>query len=300
MTETAAVFRSSEGEEAFRRAFDETVRRVVPDAERLRVATPSGPVHALVTGRPSAPPVVLLHGSGATSVGWAAELSDLGRDHRVIALDLPGEAAGAPGSRRPLVAGAHAAWLAEAQAALDIERPTVVGESLGGWIALDAATSIPDSVGPLLLLSSSGIGPRRLAPLLMAASLTAAGDRGRARALHYLTGPHPGRGAARRGEASPLTALALITFEHFIPRTDPLPVFSDESLERLSSPLRIVYGARDRMLDAPTAARRADARIAHADVVLLNGVGHVIPGRVHEVGSFVRAHTRGGGELGAV
>lgn len=296
MSEVGAMFRSPEGEQAFGRAYDEAVALLVPAAERLRIPTPSGLVHGLATGRPTARPVVLLHGSGATSAGWAAELSDLSRDHRVFALDLPGEAASAPGSRRPLTPGTHAAWLTEVLAALGIERPTIVGESLGGWVSLDFASSSPDAAGPVMLVSSSGIGPRRLAPLLIAGLLGAAGDRGRAKALSYLTGPHQPRPVTAGETVSPLTSLALTTFAHFSPRTDTLPVFGDEALARVSSPMRIVYGAGDRMLDAPAAASRARARIRDADVVLLDGVGHLIPDRAGKVGSFVRAQGRAGAE----
>ncbi|WP_435871281.1 hypothetical protein [Leifsonia virtsii] len=73
-------------------------------------------------------------------------------------------------------------------------------------------------------------------------------------------------------------------------------MFGDEALARVSSPMRIVYGAGDRMLDAPAAASRARARIRDADVVLLDGVGHLIPDRAGKVGSFVRAQGRAGAE----
>lgn len=290
MAEAAKTFRTSAGEQAVRQAYDDTVARLLPGAERVHVETSTGPVHGLATGPVSAPPVVLLHGSGATSVGWAAELADLGRDHRAIAVDLPGEAAAPAGTRLPLTPGVHASWLAEALAGLGIARPAVVGESLGGWVALDAATGSPGAVGPVLLLSSSGLGPRRIAPLLVAGALGAAGGQGRARALRYLTGPHPQRPASPTETASPLTALALTTFAHFAPRTDALPVFSESALAGISSRVVAVYGARDRMLDARAAARRAESRIPEAEVALLGGAGHLIPNRAARVRAFVDTH----------
>lgn len=288
MTEVASAFRSTGGEREVRRAFDATVARLAPAAEHLRVETSSGVFHGLAAGLVEAPPVVLLHGSGATSIGWAAELADLGRDHRVIALDLPGEAASGPGERLPLEPGVHAAWLTEVLNALAVANPIVVGESLGGWVALDAATSDPDSFRAVLLLSSSGIGPRRVAPLIVAGLLAGAGESGRTRALRYLTGPHGARPGAAAGSSSELTALALTTFAHFRPRTDALPVFSDETLGRSATPVRAVFGARDRMLDGRAAARRARVAIPGAEVELLDGVGHLIPGRAGRVAAFVR------------
>ena len=266
---------------------------LLPDAARIHVETSTGAAHGLDVGSESAPPVVLLHGSGATSIGWAAELADLSRDHRVIALDLPGEAAAPPGTRLPLEPGVHASWLAEVLAGLGVARPAVVGESLGGWVALDAAIASPEAVGPVLLLSSSGLGPRRVAPLLAAGLLGAAGENGRARALRYLTGPHPKRPASATQSVSPLTALALTTFAHFAPRTDALPVFSPSALAGVSTRVLAVYGARDRMLDARAAARRARSSIPEAEVVLIDDAGHLIPKRAERVREFVTERAGG-------
>lgn len=287
MTDATKTFRTTAGEKAVRHAYDDTVARLLPGAERVHVETSTGAVHGLAIGPASAPPVVLLHGSGATSIGWAAELADLSRDRRAIALDLPGEAAAPAGTRLPLEPGVHASWFEEVLAALGVVRPAVVGESLGGWVALDVASASPDAVGPVLLLSSSGLGPRRVAPLLAAGVLGAAGEQGRARALRYLTGPHPKRPANGTEAASPLTALALTTFAHFAPRTDALPVFSESALAGISTRVHAVYGARDRMLDARAAARRVQSSIAGARVDLLDDAGHLIPRRVERVRAFV-------------
>lgn len=293
MTDTARTFRTAAGERAVRRAYDETVAHLLPDAERIHVETSTGAAHGLAVGSETAPSVVLLHGSGATSIGWAAELADLSRDYRVIALDLPGEPAAPRGTRLPLEPGVHASWLAEVLAGLGVARPAVVGESLGGWVALDVAIASPEAVGPVLLLSSSGLGPRRVAPLLAAGLLGAAGETGRARALRYLTGPHPKRPASATQSVSPLTALALTTFAHFAPRTDALPVFSPSALAGVSTRVLAVYGARDRMLDARAAARRARSSIPEAEVVLLDDAGHLIPKRAERVREFVTERAGG-------
>lgn len=293
MTDTASTFRTAAGEQAVRQAYDDTVARLLPDVERIHVETSTGAVHGLAVGPVTAPPVVLLHGSGATSIGWAAELADLGRDHRAIALDLPGEAAAPLGTRLPLEPGVHASWFGEVLAGLGVPRPAVVGESLGGWVALDVATASPDAVGSVLLLSSSGLGPRRVAPLLAAGLLGAAGGNGRSRALRYLTGPHPKPSASGTGAVSPLTALALTTFAHFAPRTDALPVFPPSALAGVSTRVLAVYGARDRMLDARAAARVARSHIPEAEVVLLEDAGHLIPKRAERVREFVTEYAGG-------
>ena len=102
----------------------------------------------------SGPPVVLLHGLGATNASMLPTLRELARDHRVIAPDLPGFGDSAK-PLRSLHAGFYARWFAELCAALHLERPHVVGNSMGGRIAVEAGLRFPEGVDRLVLLAPS-------------------------------------------------------------------------------------------------------------------------------------------------
>ena len=96
-------------------------------------------------------PVILLHGLGATNASFLPTLWDLARDHRVIAPDLPGFG----DSAKPLRAyHAHffSWWLAEFLDRVRIPKADVVGNSMGGRVALELGLSSPDRVGRLVLL----------------------------------------------------------------------------------------------------------------------------------------------------
>jgi len=86
------------------------------------------------------PPLVLLHGLGLTWRSWPPVLPALEAHHDVIALDLPGFGASAPLGRgvRPTPRALTHAVVGELDA-LGLDRPIVVGNSLGGWIALELA-----------------------------------------------------------------------------------------------------------------------------------------------------------------
>jgi pimeloyl-ACP methyl ester carboxylesterase len=108
----------------------------------------------LEAGPADAPPVILLHGLGATSASMLPVLADLSVDHRVIAPDFPGFGASAA-PRWRYGAGELAAWLSAFQTAVGAERPTLIGNSLGGRIAIEVGLTGPGSVAQLVLLCPS-------------------------------------------------------------------------------------------------------------------------------------------------
>ncbi|MFC7449117.1 alpha/beta fold hydrolase [Rhodococcus daqingensis] len=108
-------------------------------------------VHAC--GPTGAPPVLLLHGGGATSTAWSAVATALGRTHRVYAPDLIGDAGrSVPGDRRPRTPADLITWLDTVRAELGLPRASLIGHSYGAWMALAYALSRPDAVDRLALV----------------------------------------------------------------------------------------------------------------------------------------------------
>jgi pimeloyl-ACP methyl ester carboxylesterase len=108
----------------------------------------------LEAGPVDAPPVLLLHGLGATNASLLPVLADLASDHRVLAPDLPGfGASDAP--KVPYNAAWFAAWVEAFQRATDSRGAVLVGNSLGGRVALEAGLEHPRSVRAVALLTPS-------------------------------------------------------------------------------------------------------------------------------------------------
>ena len=100
------------------------------------------------------PPVVLLHGLGATNASMLPTVADLAHDHRVIAPDLPGFG----DSGKPVRAydpGFYARWLVAFLDALGIDRAVIVGNSMGGRIAIELGLEAPERVESLVLFAPS-------------------------------------------------------------------------------------------------------------------------------------------------
>ena len=108
--------------------------------------------------------ILLIHGMAGSSRTWRDVTPGLARQHRVLAPDLMGHGE----SAKPMgdySLGAHASGLRDLMALLDVERATIVGQSLGGGVALQLAYQHPELCERLVLVSSGGLG-REVSPLL--------------------------------------------------------------------------------------------------------------------------------------
>ena len=99
-------------------------------------------------------PIVLLHGLGATNTSFLPTFVELQRDHRVIAPDLPGFGDSAK-PLRSYDAAFYAKWLIDLLDALGIPKAHLIGNSMGGRIAIEAALTAPDRVDRVALLAPS-------------------------------------------------------------------------------------------------------------------------------------------------
>ena len=104
----------------------------------------------------SGPLMLLIHGIGGDADDWAFCLDALASAYRVIALDLLGFGRSAKPHIDYTIAG-FVEMLKRWLRTLDIERATLVGHSLGGWIAATFALRWPQAVDKLVLVDSAGV-----------------------------------------------------------------------------------------------------------------------------------------------
>ncbi|UZJ32785.1 alpha/beta fold hydrolase [Streptomyces endophytica] len=176
---------------------------------------------------------------------------------------------------------AHALWLDEVLEYLGVGRTAIVGTSLGGWVALDYATRRPDRVTRLALLCPGGVGRQKVAWLFKAVLLRAFGRRGAHRSTAAVTG-------LSAPETQHLLDHVMLTFTHFKPRTERLPVFPDSALRRLTMPTLVTVGRRDAMFDSEGTARRVRQCLPHATVNVLPEAGHALLNQTDSVLTFLR------------
>lgn len=97
------------------------------------------------------PPLLLVHGAGATRLDWPASIRQL-PGAEVLAIDLPGHG-DSPGAGSDRIEAYRERVLAFLDA-LPVERATWVGHSMGSAIALSAALDSREHVAALILVGS--------------------------------------------------------------------------------------------------------------------------------------------------
>ncbi|MFI9103652.1 alpha/beta fold hydrolase [Streptomyces fildesensis] len=237
-------------------------------------------MHVVHDGPRQAPPMVLIHGSGASGASWSPLVPALAAHHHVIRVDLPGCGQSPPTASYdvPVQAGRVAALLDDA----GLRRVSVAGHSSGGYVATALAEQRPDLVGSLTLIST---GPSVHAflpqPLILRVML--------APPFGPFLWPRRSDAMIRKGISATLARpvdipddvvadLRDITYRAF--RTllrRNLAYLTERNvpgrLTTLDVPVLVIFGAADPRWE-PSSAHQYDA-VPNARLEMLPGIGHM-------------------------
>jgi len=279
-----AIYKSEEGQRLVESRYRELLTRWPVPSEQRSISTSFGDTFVVVCGTPSMPPMVLLQGSGANAAMWLSDVATLSASHRVYCVDMIGEPGLSAPSRPPLDATTYATWLSEVLDGLGLARASVIGISLGGWLAVAFATAKPQRVDHLVLVSPSGIGRAKVSFVIKTLVLMSMGRWGRRKALRLAVGPMRGKPDATAIEIGRFAGLIGAHFKH---RRERVPRFTDDALRRLTMPVLAIVGAHDALLDSNGTRRRLEAQAAQATTQMLPDAGHVIRGETEAIKAFL-------------
>jgi pimeloyl-ACP methyl ester carboxylesterase len=237
------------------------------------------------------PPMVLLHGAGDNALDWRWVMPALAATHRVYAPDLPGspDSARPPADYSPAFFGRFVAGFLDA---LGIERAAMVGNSLGGLVALRVALSEPARVRALVLVDSAGLGSA-VNPAFTSVNVPGLGEAampfwrtplgayqrawGRTALLFaYPPGSVPREWLAeqRRLAQSPGYLEAHLSVLRALVRPLGQREVLVDRLSLLEMPTLVVWGARDRVFPERQ-AREAVGRLREGSLAVIPNCGHM-------------------------
>lgn len=229
------------------------------------------------------PPLFLLHGLGANSFSWRDNLGPLSRHYRVLAPDLPahGRTPGSvvPDFRLETLAAGLLAFLDRRR----VDKAVVVGNSLGGGLALLLAHHYPERVAALVLLAPAA-ALKRVPLIFYPLRLPALGLMVAACLGPWILPPALRMIFHRRELITPQVVAGYApTFSTLARRLalgrlcrdiEPWPLAQVESLlQGIHQPVSLIWGQEDRILPV----QQADFLKAHlpqAEFHLLPEIGH--------------------------
>ncbi|HEX6362930.1 MAG TPA: alpha/beta hydrolase [Albitalea sp.] len=273
------------------------VRRKAAAAERehppkgTRIEVDGVGVHYVERGVGT--PVVLLHGNTVSLSDFEASglLERLARHHRVIAFDRPGFGHSERPRDRLWTPAAQAELLHAALAQLGVDRPVVLGHSMGTLVALALALNHPEQVRKLVLLSGYHYPTVRIDALLTApVALPVLGD-----AMRYTVTALAARATLKR-VAKGMFAPLEVPPEFFdaqsremMLRPAQIGANAEDAAFMMSAaaslapryrdlrvPVTIMAGAEDRVVDPEAHSVRLHDDVARSELVVVPGCGHMV------------------------
>ena len=229
--------------------------------------------------------LVFVHGLSGCWQNWLENLPYFARHHRVLAPDLPGFGA-SPMPPWEISIEAYGRLLHDFCRAAGVGDCAVIGNSMGGFISAEAATTAPDRFAKLVLVSSAGASHARMrrepieatgrmlaaaAPLLLKAQQRSA-LRPRLRdAAFWMILDQP-------GELPPELLWELLSGagkEGFLPALSACIGYDiRDRLEDVEVATLIVWGLNDRLIPASDALEFG-RRLSHSETVIFDRCGHV-------------------------
>jgi pimeloyl-ACP methyl ester carboxylesterase len=233
--------------------------------------------------RGQGPVVVLLHGSNSHLLTWEAWTARLAKDHRVVALDLPGHGLTGPDAKARYSAADMAAVVDLFVDKLGLSRFTIAGNSMGGNVAWHYTLAHPAKVERLVLVDAAGLPRDEGLPFVSRAqSAPLVG-----RLATVLTPRFMLAGSVRKMYGDPSRVEEARIDEYYdlflregnrdatrLRRALP-PVDSEwQRLGEIHAPTLILWGSRDIWI-LPKYGERFHQAIKGSSLVVLDGLGHL-------------------------
>ena len=220
--------------------------------------------------------VVLLHGLGGNTTNWAFNAPAFAQKFRVIVPDQIGFGL----SDKPLInyrVATYVDFLDKFLAELKVERASLVGNSMGGWVAALYALKHPQKVERLVLVDAAGFAPPKEFDLAALSGLNPSTREGMRQlaALVFFNKMAQTEAAVDLMLAARVSAGDGYTIQSLVESIHRGEDMLDGKLSGIKQPVLIVWGREDGLTPLAREGERFRQGIPHAQLVVFDQCGHV-------------------------
>ena len=280
-----SIYKTEEGKKQISDYYEALLSEWDQPSNQYMLETGYGETFVIESGDIKAPAIILLHGTGSNSAMWLADIIRLAEKYHVIAIDIPGECGKSAENRLDFKSNDYSCWLSEIIEKLGLKTMSIIACSLGGWIALDYSVKNPDKVNKLILMATAGITQVKISAifLIILTSITGKWGFNKLNKIVYGT---------LKIDKKALQFASLIK-EHFIPRTDVFPVFTDNQLRQIKSSTLFIGGENDCFYNSRKTSSRLEENLIDFQCLVLKNTGHVLINQTENILKFLNQESTG-------
>ena len=274
MSRKISTFRSPEGEAQYHAAYEAVLKEWPVPYEEFFIPTRLGDTHVIASGPQDAAPVLLLHPAGG-GVIWIRNVGPLSQHFRTYAIDTISETNKSI-LARPISIRRHrrefAGWMADLLEGLKAERIDLIGNSFGGFLALNTALYLPERVRKVVLISPAAtfvpipawawhfMPANAIGPIIGSKRMLL-------KPYEWIWQDFPREG--------PIYHLRTVTALTGRPRHWSPSVFSDAELRKIQNPVLLLIGDNEVIYKPERAMERATRLVPYLKAMIVPNANHI-------------------------
>ena len=275
------IYKSDEGKKQVLSYYETLLEQWHQPFRQINLETKFGATFIIESGKKESPAVLFLHGSGSNSAMWLADAMILSETYHVFAIDIIGECGKSSENRPEFKNGNYSGWISEIIEKLALNRISIIACSLGGWIALDFSIKHPERIEKLVLMATAGITQVKLKTIFWIIITSMMGTWGFNKLNRMVYG--------KLTIDNKALEFASLVKENYKPRTDVLPVLTNESLRQIKAPTLFIGGENDCFYDSRKTASRLKENMDNVICLVLKDTGHVLTNQTNNILQFLNS-----------